>query len=1287
MKIKHPKPGRSLPGALPAITLLLSGGIAQAALTLKYTFDDINPLMPTVVPNTAPGAPVGGVLVTGNAIAPIVETGPSVTVGGIPYALGKVVRFAPAGDGDGDANTPYIQTNGSLSLWGITGSTQYTAMAWVKFNNQNGDNMVYGNLNGNRLHNGARNANYHSGHWGDDVTGGTTQPGVWHHVTWVNDAGNNQAIYVDGALTVGPGAGGSNGNPTSGDNLVLGTSGNGGSLNGSIDEVKVFNTLLTPAQIQAEMVPTIFTTALIIQSIAGTTDCDNFVATILVKDGIGRVVVPAQITSVTFNGVNAATYSATKVGDITTVKATLAGAYVPGQFTYNIHVIGTDAASAPYDLNQNLAGPILPPPASLAGPFSGDPLKPWGVREYTAQMPDYITAIGTVLVGTAPNVEANTAVVNFSDPNAPTTQGDWNNNILSPGNTAADDDHVFSAKAHLSIPAAGAYTFDIHTDDGVILKIRCANITGVTGGGGADPSDSSAYVNTGVANALVTFNFPSAGTYDVAMVSVDTGGPGTAELSWAAGTWTDERATADWVLVGNPSDSSVPAPSSAFPTNLPGVAGTNGMWGIRTYPTDGFENVENLAAEMAFLSNPAVICWTQAKDYKLRNRPSWVIKGSTVPSEYTLETPSIAVGSSPGSAHLSFTHRHSFEGGKWDGGAVFYSIEGGPFTQLTAFTANGYNGAVNAGGAPALDGLPAFVENSASYGAGALITSEADIPGVLPNEEVSILFKVAGDDGGTGSNPNWHITKVRLTWNGSPVYDSALSVSHNGDMVATTVSGPGAADAWLYDNGTTVVTRTGVVDTLARELNFKDPTTNGGEVGIVLGAQPFPGDTGADNNHIVTVAHSRITIAASGDYTFNNHGDDGFLLRVRAVSGPNPAFRSVSGGGGRTMSAPNEMYFLTGTGDTDTRGIINLPAGQYDLDYATWEGGGGFFYQLTMAQGAFPNNGDTNDWVCVGHMANPQTYYQPVMESQWQVQSTAAGAIPASPQPNIVITEGIIAGATQFPWDVVNFTDPQTNGAGPGRFGADSNWQNNTGADDNYYGIKATGYIHISQEGDYLLGFDGDDGGYLEILGASFSSITENSTGAGTIVSTSGGTNNRLNTDVPTGSSRTTGRIHLVADDYQVNTLMYEIGGGSFFEVYGSAVAGSSACITPAKSVPLTLLRYSAGYDFNNLATIPNVIIDTISSPGLTAKPTADLSLGLTTFSFGAGDSFSLTFPSASGLGYTVEYSTDLTAWYKAGGLYGGAGATSTFNGALSDLNPPLPANAQRVYWRIVGLY
>jgi len=201
--------------------------------------------------------------------------------------LGRVLRLTPNAIGNQNLEAPHVNTNFTALQLGITPSTGYTAMAWVNFADISGtsaDNMIFGQaqVTGGAqevLHHGARNASYHSGHWADDVTAPGTAPapvvGTWNHVAYTNTAAGTQEIFVNGVMIAsGPG---NATNPTTGGmstalNVLIGTSGNAGSFTGALDEIKVYNQVLTAAQIQqASVIPEPSSAALLAMSAVGLT--------------------------------------------------------------------------------------------------------------------------------------------------------------------------------------------------------------------------------------------------------------------------------------------------------------------------------------------------------------------------------------------------------------------------------------------------------------------------------------------------------------------------------------------------------------------------------------------------------------------------------------------------------------------------------------------------------------------------------------------------------------------------------------------------------------------------------------------------------------------------------------------------------------------------------------------------------------------------------------------------------------------------------------------------------
>ena len=237
---------------------LAFGASAQAANLIVYDFE-----------SEAAGALAGGA-----SIANAGTSGANGTVGGTAGGTATIVAGAgpggfatnflslsPSNEDLEGAAAPHIGTGGTIDSLQLGGDKAYTFAAWVRYNSQANDNMVFGSNNGNVLHLGSRGNQHWSGHWGDDINSGTTptEVGVWQHVAWTNTAGDGQqTIYVDGAVVATGGGIDDLGNPQFGayggngvEALLVGTSRNRGSFNGDLDDVRVYDEVLSGAQIAA----------------------------------------------------------------------------------------------------------------------------------------------------------------------------------------------------------------------------------------------------------------------------------------------------------------------------------------------------------------------------------------------------------------------------------------------------------------------------------------------------------------------------------------------------------------------------------------------------------------------------------------------------------------------------------------------------------------------------------------------------------------------------------------------------------------------------------------------------------------------------------------------------------------------------------------------------------------------------------------------------------------------------------------------------------------------------
>ena len=161
---------------------------------------------------------------------------------------------------------------------------------------------------------------------------------------------------------------------------------------------------------------------------------------------------------------------------------------------------------------------------------------------------------------------------------------------------------------------------------------------------------------------------------------------------------------------------------------------------------------------------------------------SWKQEGQAPENSHAntslLSSPAATI-TTPGPVQLSFVHRYSFEGGFWDGGQVRISVNGGPFTAVpnSAFTQNGYNGAVLPNSASLLAGQPAFVENSPNRASGQFITSVASLGNFTAGTTIRIQFMAASDTNTRGQfQPNWEIDSLRCFQGGAGPVALPLSI-------------------------------------------------------------------------------------------------------------------------------------------------------------------------------------------------------------------------------------------------------------------------------------------------------------------------------------------------------------------------------------------------------------------------------------------------------------------------------------------------------------------------------
>lgn len=546
----------------------------------------------------------------------------------------------------------------------------------------------------------------------------------------------------------------------------------------------------------------------------------------------------------------------------------------------------------------------------------------WEVREFRrtpatalatlADAEALVADVAATMVTGAPQV------FNFHDPQTnPAASGFFNGDTPFVANTAADDnDFVTVGRTFIRITAEDDYTFGFSSDDGARLRVFGATFTSSTRLNAANPAnpahsgDTLSFPGlTGNADTLGVCHL-TPGVYPVEFLAWERIGGAYAEVFAARGAKT--AVDGSFRLIGD--DGSGPlglgAPAALMVKDDPFTA------------NDGGYTVTDTNGPFAgpWTYNAGAGTWSTAgQAAELGRAPSTA-----------LTTPAIPINQM-GETRVQFTHRYSFEAGRWDGGQLQVSVNGGAFTAVpdAAFTANGYNGTVLSNSRSALKGQRAFVETSADYATPAFITSSASLGMIQSGDTVQLRF-LAAFDTNTSPAPAWEITSVTVDQPGG----WGVTVIRNGaNSLAAAVN-----QVLLHWCGTP---QTGATTVFAPVINFTDPQAGGGGHGQTQAN--FPGDTAADDDSFAMGARTTITVPQDGDYTFCILADDSVRFRVKGSRG-----WTVAGGAAPVALADG---FQTNGCCADVFGQVYLQSGTHEVELIFNEIGGAAYVGLWAAPG------------------------------------------------------------------------------------------------------------------------------------------------------------------------------------------------------------------------------------------------------------------------------------------------------------------------------------------------
>lgn len=406
-------------------------------------------------------------------------------------------------------------------------------------------------------------------------------------------------------------------------------------------------------------------------------------------------------------------------------------------------------------------------------------------------------------------------------------------------------------------------------------------------------------------------------------------------------------------------------------------------------------------------------------------------------------------------------------------------------------------------------------------------------------------------------------------------------------------------------------------------LDFTDPNTNA-PGGPILTTTPFRflSDTDGDDDNILNIAKTRIKITEPGDYTIQVRSDDGFALRIKGQT-----FKAFNGDGYIDPLDSSTMVFERGTGDSNSRGVVTLAAGEYDVEFVNWEGASGAYYEVTSASGNRLNAGEAQ-WLPLGSATSLpaintlNTVYLtaagalvdnanirdragvlPAMRAimaaniEAELASPGSGRVYSGPRPKLELQEGDPKVALAADDTTVNPLDRMP-------------FNNSDGTNANNYITKVEGSFKVAADAngnattgemiDVTFGLFCDDGASMRIIGQDFTKGVSLTAGQVVTLPELEG-DKTLTADFYTGNTNTYGVVKLKeGSTYEFVCYMYEGGGGSNFNLRWQLGDQTTAGFTGGQT-PLRSTTASDAVFLVAAATVTNCKNDWATAPVLPA--------------------------------------------------------------------------------------
>lgn len=324
-------------------------------------------------------------------------------------------------------------------------------------------------------------------------------------------------------------------------------------------------------------------------------------------------------------------------------------------------------------------------------------------------------------------------------------------------------------------------------------------------------------------------------------------------------------------------------------------------------------------------------------------------------------------------------------------------------------------------------------------------------------------------------------------WQWNFVTSSALTA---GTGITPTSSGllAGAFPFALNALAAAAPASSGITSNYVNAIDF----TNVGRRGLFQPDVEIPGSTaGVDDNNYVTAARTLWNVPAAGLYTVMIRADDIAAMRIRGAFWHG----KVTGGNGYIDTYdPNTIWHHLGSGDSNIRAVVNIPAaGNYQLEFVQAETTGGSNMEVFYAAGVHFLEQDTT-WTLIGNPADSVTPLPPVINGStgsngatWGIHLAREAGIQMTSLGTVL---GVLESTSEFTehfrdqTSVLNHHEPDYGGTG-GLFGGNIPIPGELpGTNDDDFAIHARSRLQITQGGVYTFAVRFSDMTFLRIKAA-----------------------------------------------------------------------------------------------------------------------------------------------------------------------------------------------------------